>query len=77
MDTYNFTATCLFGLERFVGEEIDVLGYKRTETYDGRVHFTGDINAIARAKERMAAVEELAIDAFVFTAPFYFAYNCR
>ena len=29
-------ATCLFGLEKFLGEEIDALGYKRIETIDGR-----------------------------------------
>ena len=30
-------ATCLFGLERLLGEEIDALGYKRIHTIDGRV----------------------------------------
>lgn len=35
-----FVATCLFGLERLVGEDIDALGYKRIETIDGRVTFT-------------------------------------
>ena len=37
-----FVATCLFGLEHFLGEEIDRLGYRRTETIDGRVSFIGD-----------------------------------
>ena len=36
-------ATCLFGLEKFLGEEIDALGYKRIETIDGRVTFEGEI----------------------------------
>ena len=45
--TYKFVATCLFGLERLLGEEIDALGYKRTGTIDGRVMFEGDISAIA------------------------------
>lgn len=47
------------------------------EAVAGRVPvFVGAMdNAIARAKERMAAVENLDIDAFVFTAPFYFAAN--
>ena len=36
---YSYVATCLFGLERFVGEEIDALGYERTFTIDGRVGF--------------------------------------
>jgi len=68
MDTLNFTATCLFGLEKFVGEEIDALGYKRTETYDGRVHFTGDINAIARANLNLRCAERVLINLGSFTA---------
>ena len=43
-----FVATCLFGLEKFVGEQIDTLGYKRIETIDGRVIFEGDESAVAR-----------------------------
>ena len=31
-------------LEKFVGEDIDRLGYKRIETIDGRVTFEGDIS---------------------------------
>ena len=42
-------ATCLFGLEKFLGEEIDALGYERVETIDGRITFKGPISAIARA----------------------------
>ncbi|MBR5453002.1 MAG: class I SAM-dependent RNA methyltransferase [Clostridia bacterium] len=45
---YTFVATCLFGLEHLLGEEITALGYKRTETIDGRVTFEGDIGAAAR-----------------------------
>ena len=30
-------ATCLFGLEKLLGEEIDALGCKRIETIDGRI----------------------------------------
>ena len=42
-----YVATCLFGLEGLLGEEIDALGYKRTETMDGRISFVGDISAVA------------------------------
>ena len=35
-------ATCLFGLERLLGEEIDALGLRRLETMDGRVIFEGE-----------------------------------
>ncbi len=42
-----FVATCLFGLERLLGEEIDALGYQRIETIDGRVEFEAPPEAIA------------------------------
>ncbi len=32
-------ATCLFGLEKMLGEEIDSLGCKRLENMDGRITF--------------------------------------
>ncbi len=40
-------ATCLFGLEHLLGEQIDALGYERVSTIDGRVTFIGDEEAIA------------------------------
>ena len=46
--TYKYVATCLFGLEHLLGEEIDALGYKRINTIDGRVVFEGDKSATAR-----------------------------
>lgn len=42
-----FTATCLFGLESFLGEEIDGLGYKRLETIDGRITFEAPVSCVA------------------------------
>ncbi len=42
-------ATCLFGLEKLLGEEIDELGYERVSTIDGRVTFLGDpLNSISK-----------------------------
>ena len=43
-----FVATCLFGLEKLLGEELDALGVKRTETIDGRVTFEGTLYDIAK-----------------------------
>ncbi len=40
-------ATCLFGLERLLGEEIEALGYERVSTIDGRITFLGDEEAVA------------------------------
>ena len=40
-------ATCMFGLEKALGEEIDALGCKRIETIDGRVTFAGEFADVA------------------------------
>ena len=65
---YEYVATCLFGLEKFVGEEIEALGYKRTETMDGRVTFIGDISAIARCNMWLRCAERLYIKLGSFDA---------
>ncbi len=44
---FQMVATCLFGLEHLLGEEIDALGYERIGTIDGRVTFWGDGEAVA------------------------------
>ena len=54
-------ATCLFGLEKLLGEEIDELGCKRLETIDGRVYFEGDENTIADANIRLRFAERVLI----------------
>ena len=66
--TYTYIATCLFGLERFVGEEIDALGYKRTDTSDGRVTFEGGIDAIARCNLWLRCAERVYIKMGQFPA---------
>ena len=48
MNRYEYVAICLFGLEKFVSDEIEKLGYTKTETIDGRVGFIGDEDAVAR-----------------------------
>ncbi|MBO5006866.1 MAG: class I SAM-dependent RNA methyltransferase [Clostridia bacterium] len=58
---YRFVATCLFGLEHLLGEEIDALGYKRLETIDGRVIFEGDIGAVARCNLWLRTAERVFI----------------
>ena len=58
---YRFVATCLFGLEHLLGEEIDSLGYKRLETIDGRVIFEGDISAIARCNLWLRTAERVFV----------------
>ncbi len=61
-------ATCLFGLEKFLGEEIDSLGYERVSTIDGRVTFRGPISAIARANLFLRYAEKVFVHMGSFPA---------
>ena len=63
-----YVATCLFGLESLLGAEIDALGYKRTETMDGRVSFVGDEGAVARCSVNLRFAERLYIKVGEFEA---------
>lgn len=72
---YTYTATCLFGLESFLGEEISALGYERIETIDGRVTFLGDSAAAARCSIGLRFAERLylnlgSFEAYTFTELF-------
>ena len=68
MANFNYIATCLFGLERLVGEEIDELGYERIDTIDGRVYFRGDASAAARCNINFRCAERLYIELASFNA---------
>ena len=61
-------ATCLFGLEKLLGEEIDALGLKRIETIDGRVTFEGELCDIARANVGLRCAEHVFIKLAAFPA---------
>ena len=54
-------ATCLFGLEKQLGEEIDALGLKRIDTMDGRVTFLGEFEDIPRANINLRLAERIYI----------------
>ena len=54
-------ATCLFGLEKQLGEEIDALGLHRLETIDGRVTFEGELSDIPRANLHLRLAEHVFI----------------
>ena len=56
-----FVATCLFGLEKLLGEELDALGLRRSETIDGRVTFEGKIEDIARVNINSRFAERIYI----------------
>ena len=56
-----FIATCLFGLEKLVGEEIEALGLKRVSTIDGRVGFEGDVRDLCRVNIASRYAERIFI----------------
>ena len=61
-------ATCLFGLEKLLGEEIDKIGGKRVETIDGRITFDGDETTLVRANLRLRCAERVFISLGTFDA---------
>lgn len=67
-NTHEYVATCLFGLESLLGEEIEALGYERLDTIDGRVTFRGDMAAIARCNINLRFAERLYIKMGSFKA---------
>ncbi len=63
-----FTASCLFGLEKQLGEEIDALGCRRLETIDGRITFEGRPEDAARANINLRCAEHVFINLGAFPA---------
>ena len=61
-------ATCLFGLEHLLGEEIEALGYERTSTIDGRITFIGDEEAVALSNIFLRYAERVFIKLGSFRA---------
>lgn len=61
-------ATCLFGLEHLLGEEIDALGYERLHTMDGRVSFAADGEGVALANVFLRYAERVYIRVGAFPA---------
>lgn len=65
---FELVATCLFGLERLLGEEIDSLGYERLSTIDGRITFLGDEEAVALSNIFLRYAERVFIKLGSFRA---------
>ena len=63
-----YTATCLFGLEGLLGEEIEALGYTRTQNMDGRISFAGDPLACARSNINLRFAERVYVKLGSFRA---------
>ena len=73
MSKVKLVATCLFGLEKLVGEEIDALGYTRRDTIDGRIYFEGPLEAIVRSNINLRCAERVLIEMSSFEAPTFTA----
>ena len=56
-----YVATCLFGMEKFISDDITALGYKKTDSIDGRVFFEGDESAVARCNMWLRCAERVYI----------------
>ena len=65
---FQLVATCLFGLEHLLGEEIDALGYERVSTIDGRVTYVGDSEAVALSNIFLRYAERVYIKVGSFRA---------
>ena len=61
-------ATCMFGLEKLLGEEIDALGLTRLSTMDGRVTFEGTPADIPRANIALRCAERIFVCLGTFPA---------
>ena len=62
------TATCLFGLEHLLGEEIEALGYERVSTMDGRISYIGDEEAVALSNIFLRYAERVFVNLGEFSA---------
>lgn len=49
MDQFEFAVPCLFGLEGIAGDELRRLGLENVRVENGRVLFSGDAYAMAKA----------------------------
>lgn len=61
-------ATATFGLEAVVKREIEALGYKILKSEDGKITFSGDERAVARANIRLRCADRVQIKLGEFTA---------
>ncbi len=59
MEKFEFIAPCHFGLEAVLKRELQDLGLEITEVVDGKVGFTGDVSAFARANVNLRTAERV------------------
>ena len=68
MEKFSLTAPCHFGLESVLKKEIKDLGYEITNVQDGRVSFSGDGDAVARANIFLRTAERVLLSVGEFEA---------
>lgn len=68
MSQYEFLAPCHFGLESVLKKEVMDLGYEIKQVEDGRVIFTGDEIAFARANIFLRTTERILLKVGKFKA---------
>jgi putative N6-adenine-specific DNA methylase len=66
--TLNFCAPCLLGLEGLVGDELRRLGFENARSENGRVRWSGEPLAIARANINLRCAERVLIEVGSFEA---------
>lgn len=68
MDCFEYVTPCHFGMESVLKREISDLGYKIVQVQDGKVCFTGDESACARANMFLRTTERVLIKVAAFHA---------
>ena len=68
MDELKLVCPCHFGLESVLKFEVTKIGGENINVTDGRVSFTGDFAALARANICLASAERVLIELASFKA---------
>ena len=67
-NTFHLTARVGFGLEAVVSRELKALGFEDPKSEDGRVHFSGGIDAIVRANLWLRSADRVVLQIGEFKA---------
>jgi 23S rRNA (guanine2445-N2)-methyltransferase / 23S rRNA (guanine2069-N7)-methyltransferase len=65
----DLVATSTFGLEAVVRRELEALGYDAKPSETGRIEFTGDASAVARANLNLRSADRVFVRAAEFPCP--------
>ena len=68
MDKLQFAVPCLFGLEGLAGEELRRMDMENVQVDNGRVLFTGDRRALAKANVNLRTGERVLLVLACFQA---------